>query len=510
MVRQLFFLAQVVFLTLQAFTWGNLYRLPNCSMLLLLPTDACPNVPDGVMISSVVLVLALMELLWEVYRSFRVTWWHFGFWRVFQCVLIPIVIISGVTSIEATQGLFFNQPVAALQYVPVTTSIAAFMTWYKSLYYMRAYPGTGGLVRLVLEITYEMRWMMMLVVIGIMAAMTAFFVLPPHQYFDDPQLEAATDSFYDMLFFTFSMMLSSYDSTTITAPLSQSLAMAFLALQAVLLLNALIALMSESAAKNQENIKVLALRERAGLLMETELVMGSWCLSGPRYRPRWLHALVAERYVKVGGSAGAEAGAARVGKPADLLAVGQEGTGGRGQAAYAELLAAVRALQAEQQLLAAKMDSLCNELNPAIASSLPASVVESPVGLEADRPLGLSSFSFASPPGLARMASERLSAVAEAGSPLPPGAGSPGRSRTPALSLSRTNSSAAAGAEPPQPQQPTASPSSSEQGLRQLRSSPSMPAAWWKDMEVTVEAGRHVGTGEPRNAAAAPRPRYKK
>ena len=44
-----------------------------------------------------------------------------------------------------------------LEYVPIVTSIAAFMTWFKCLYFMRAFSGTGGLVRLMIEITYDMR-----------------------------------------------------------------------------------------------------------------------------------------------------------------------------------------------------------------------------------------------------------------------------------------------------------------------------------------------------------------
>eukprot|EP00951_Prasinocladus_malaysianus_P022262 scaffold185987_cov31-Prasinocladus_malaysianus.AAC.1 len=58
--------------------------------------------------------------------------------------------------------------------------------------------------------------------------------------------------------------------------------------------------MSDSTEKIKDKIGVIALRERAGLLMEMELVFGSLFFScGRRHRPRWLHALVADEQFDV-------------------------------------------------------------------------------------------------------------------------------------------------------------------------------------------------------------------
>eukprot|EP00951_Prasinocladus_malaysianus_P047718 scaffold651661_cov45-Prasinocladus_malaysianus.AAC.1 len=49
-----------------------------------------------------------------------------------------------------------NQYCNALNLLPILTSLATFMVWMKCLYFMRAFSSTGGLVRLIAEITFEM------------------------------------------------------------------------------------------------------------------------------------------------------------------------------------------------------------------------------------------------------------------------------------------------------------------------------------------------------------------
>ena len=79
------------------------------------------------------------------------------FWHFYEFIQLPVTLLSGALCLEASTGLDLLGRSYTLQFVPILTSIAAFMTWIKCLYFMRAYSATGGLVRLMIEITFEMR-----------------------------------------------------------------------------------------------------------------------------------------------------------------------------------------------------------------------------------------------------------------------------------------------------------------------------------------------------------------
>lgn len=139
--------------------------------------------------------------------------------------------------------------------------------------------------------------MFLVVFIGIAAGTVAFFALPPHAHFGNEGLQNSIDDPWEMFFFVFSLMMTAYDIGSFTSRVSQFFALLFVIVQAVLLLNALIALMSYTTEDITENIQVVALRERAGIILEMELIMGDGVMSDFKYRPRWLHALVSDKDV---------------------------------------------------------------------------------------------------------------------------------------------------------------------------------------------------------------------
>lgn len=217
------------------------------------------------------------------------------------------------------------------------SSIATFFSWLKAFYFLRAFPTTGGLVRMVVEIGFDMRYLLVLLMVVMMGASTSLFVLMTINY--QPAITGETEgctiddwetlsgfilgqdvyagepigckpplSFWGMIMYAFSMMLGGFDiyffdSLNEFRLLGQVLFIIYILFQMVLLLNLLIAFMGDSYAKVQEKAKTEALRERAGLLVEIELVMGQSYLKRNNYCPRWLHALVPKETVQVGASA---------------------------------------------------------------------------------------------------------------------------------------------------------------------------------------------------------------
>ena len=237
-------------------------------------------------------------------------------------------ILSGVLGLLLMAG----DDLMPMEWLLAVSSVAAFFAWIKVLYFLRAFPTTGGLVRMVVQIGYDMRYLLVLLLVVMLGAATAFFVLMTIGYYPSPssscsfedweELQAIIDgdmpipdeewqsgcqpplSFWGMVLYTFGMMLGGFDITFFDTLgdfriLGQVLFILYALFQMILLLNLLIALMGDSYEKVQEKANTEALRERAGLLVEIELVMGQKLLKRNHYCPRWLHALVHKETMQV-------------------------------------------------------------------------------------------------------------------------------------------------------------------------------------------------------------------
>jgi len=261
-------------------------------------------------------------------------------WNVLDLSVIFVCMTSGISVI------------LQMPYTPWVAAVAAFFAWLKVFYFMRAFTATGGLVRMVMQIGYDMRHLLLLLMVVIFAASTSFHVLLPAAWADcaeetsgyrwyeppaegaspycdtgenprdDPEMEAVRMAmkeyfytspypgddwrethpphYWNVLLRVYGMMLGDFKLSwfdKIANPyVGQLLWALFMFLEMVLLLNLLIALMGDSYEKVQEKSKIEALRERAGLLVEMEAVieymLGEKFLIKQNYCPRWLHALM--------------------------------------------------------------------------------------------------------------------------------------------------------------------------------------------------------------------------
>eukprot|EP00193_Tetraselmis_chui_P020832 CAMPEP_0177792786 /NCGR_PEP_ID=MMETSP0491_2-20121128/24713_1 /TAXON_ID=63592 /ORGANISM="Tetraselmis chuii, Strain PLY429" /LENGTH=1607 /DNA_ID=CAMNT_0019315229 /DNA_START=622 /DNA_END=5445 /DNA_ORIENTATION=+ len=262
-------------------------------------------------------------------------------WNVLDLSVIVVCATSGISVI------------LQMPYTPWVAAVAAFFAWLKVFYFMRAFTATGGLVRMVMQIGYDMRHLLLLLMVVIFAASTSFHVLLPAAWADcveetsgyvwyrtpdpddvnpycdtgeapredpteeeirlrmqeffyttrypgDEWRETSPPHYWDVLLRVYGMMLGDFKLSwfdKIRNPfVGQLLWSLFMFLEMVLLLNLLIALMGDSYEKVQEKSKIEALRERAGLLVEMEAVieymLGEEFLIRRNYCPRWLHALM--------------------------------------------------------------------------------------------------------------------------------------------------------------------------------------------------------------------------
>jgi len=297
-VQGVFYFLQLFFISAEAIVLGMWYRcqLGAAELPPVLPVwRQC--VPMGssnslvVGIGAAVLVMCLMQLAYVLYnvtlyglRTYRhkITT---SYWPLHEWVMIVTTLWAGI------HVVFFPWEENAA----VAVSVATFATFWKSLYFARAIFRFGGLVRLLLEIVVEMKYMVLLVGVGLLAAAFAFYTLQPEVYFELGEPDETQDllsDFHKMFFFVFSIMLNAYEVGYMIHWFSRTMVMIFLLIQAIILLNALIALMSDTTEKIKDNIKVVALRERAGMLLDMDMVLGKSRLRGTTFRPRWLHALI--------------------------------------------------------------------------------------------------------------------------------------------------------------------------------------------------------------------------
>mmetsp|Transcript_37622 Transcript_37622/g.106269 ORF Transcript_37622/g.106269 Transcript_37622/m.106269 type:complete len:1580 (-) Transcript_37622:421-5160(-) len=270
-------------------------------------------------------------------------------WNVLDLCVILVCALSG------------GAVIAKLSWTPYVAAVASFFAWLKVFYFMRAFTATGGLVRMVMQIGYDMRHLLLLLVVVIMAAATSFHVLLPGAWqncawrtssyeWNDSEFEVAycdlgvnpskfedkeeeyirsieqqeyyreevypgdddkepyPPDFWSVLLRVYGMMLGDFKHSWFAKlPLpavGQVLWVIFMFLEMILLLNLLIALMGDSYEKVQEKSKIEALRERAGLLVEMEMVieymLGEKYLLKHNFCPRWLHAVVPKEALQSG------------------------------------------------------------------------------------------------------------------------------------------------------------------------------------------------------------------
>ncbi len=76
-------------------------------------------------------------------------------------------------------GLSGGAVISKQAWTPYATAIASFFAWLKIFFFMKAFTATGGLVRMVMQVGYDMRHLLLLLFVVIMAATTSFYVLLP-------------------------------------------------------------------------------------------------------------------------------------------------------------------------------------------------------------------------------------------------------------------------------------------------------------------------------------------
>lgn len=127
-------------------------------------------------------------------------------------------------------------------------SVITFFMWFKFLYFLRIFKNTGYLIRMIVEVVKDMRNFFLVLLITIAAFGDSFLRLSLGNT-EDAQF---TTGFWDSLIYTYRMILGDFDTGAfgdVAAPLVMILFLLCTIFNMIVMLNLLIAIISDSYAK---------------------------------------------------------------------------------------------------------------------------------------------------------------------------------------------------------------------------------------------------------------------
>eukprot|EP00054_Salpingoeca_dolichothecata_P035120 m.4589 g.4589 ORF g.4589 m.4589 type:complete len:314 (+) comp5087_c0_seq1:2942-3883(+) len=169
-------------------------------------------------------------------------------------------------------------------------SIAVYIRWVGLIYFLQAFENTGPLVRMLLRIIGDIKYIVLLLSLFVFGTAHAFYVV----------LRAEENSGFSSpgtaLFTSFNMvLLGDFDTNEFTTGrfevLLQILFVISMMLIMIVLLNLLIALMSDSYERIQDGVDNEIFRLRARLVLELEPQLGRKARTNKALYPTFLHVL---------------------------------------------------------------------------------------------------------------------------------------------------------------------------------------------------------------------------
>eukprot|EP00050_Salpingoeca_kvevrii_P022764 m.131736 g.131736 ORF g.131736 m.131736 type:complete len:284 (-) comp9818_c0_seq6:189-1040(-) len=174
--------------------------------------------------------------------------------------------------------------------------VTVLLKWLGLLYFLQAFSSTGALVRMVLQIAADMRSFLAILGIAVLGLSSAFYALLSHQTLDTGDENPFRGPGH-ALFYMFNMLLlGAFDTSTFVfgdyEELAQVLFVGGMVFTLIILLNLLIALMSDSYERIQDRAEIEFLMLRSRILVEQERFCSPEELA--KHAPQFLHVLVPE------------------------------------------------------------------------------------------------------------------------------------------------------------------------------------------------------------------------
>jgi hypothetical protein len=159
-------------------------------------------------------------------------------------------------------------------------TVATFFMWAKMLYFLRIFDDFAYLIRMIVRVIYDMRIFMFILLVVIFAFSDAFYGISRE---NEPGDEFIKD-FWEALLFTYLMTLGDWDIPDTLGkkvlPLGHILFIAASIFNLTVMLNLLIAIISETFGEVNNNRDKFSYQEKAGLIAENIYLIPSFIKKG--------------------------------------------------------------------------------------------------------------------------------------------------------------------------------------------------------------------------------------
>ena len=144
--------------------------------------------------------------------------------------------------------------------------------WLKLLYFLRIFKNTGYLIRMIIEVIYDMRSFLLVLLITIAAFGDSMLTISQ----GNDEKNHFIFGFIDALTYTYRLILGDWDTEhfgDVAVPLVWILFLLCTVFNLIVMLNLLIAIISESFARVNENAEAAAYQEMAAMISENSYLI---------------------------------------------------------------------------------------------------------------------------------------------------------------------------------------------------------------------------------------------
>jgi len=152
--------------------------------------------------------------------------------------------------------------------IAVIFSVAVFFMWLKLLYFLRIFEDTGYLIRMIIEVVADMRFFLLILFVAQIAFGNAMLMIALTN--PDGEKQFVT-SWTDSWIFSYLIGLGDWDTGNFDGNASTAVWIFFLlntVFSTVVMLNLLIAIISDTYARVKENAESAAYQEKARMISE--------------------------------------------------------------------------------------------------------------------------------------------------------------------------------------------------------------------------------------------------
>lgn len=155
-------------------------------------------------------------------------------------------------------------------------AIVSFFMWFKFLYFLRIFKNTGYLIRMIIQVCYDMRHFFLVLLITIIAFSDSFLSLSLANTSDETQF---VKTLPESIVYTYRLILGDWDTENfgeVSTLLVWTLFLLCTIFNMIVMLNLLIAIISESFAQVTANSENAQYQEMAALISENAYLIPQW------------------------------------------------------------------------------------------------------------------------------------------------------------------------------------------------------------------------------------------